>query len=80
MDGEIHLHDVVALLEDTPATHFETGQPLRLRRGQIGTVVLVHDSAFEVEFAGTDGRPYALLPIAKGKLMLLRDTPDHAAA
>ena len=81
MNGEIHLHDVVALLEDTPTKHFETGQPLQLRRGQIGTVVMAYDgTAFEVEFAGRDGRAYALLPIQADKLMVLRDSPEFAAA
>ena len=78
---EIHMHDVVALLEDTPAQHFETAQSLVLRRGQIGTVVMTYDgTAFDVEFAGRDGRAYALLPISADRLMLLRDTPDYAAA
>ncbi len=75
------MHDVVALLEDVPAKHFQTGQQLVLRRGQIGTVVMTHNAAtFEVEFAGPDGRAYALLPVAATKLMILRDTPDYAAA
>ena len=34
---------VVALLEDMPTRHFETGQPILLRRGQIGTVVMAYD-------------------------------------
>lgn len=81
MNSGIHLHDVVALLEDLPAKHFETDQPLLLRRGQIGTVVMVYDGVtFEVEFAGSNGRTYALLPIAADKLMALRDTPEYAAA
>ena len=81
MNDDIHLHDVVAVLEDLSARHFETGQSLLLRRGQIGTVVMTYDdTVFEVEFAGPDGRTYALLPIAAGKLMVLRDTPEYAAA
>ena len=81
MNNAIHLHDVVVLLEDTRATHFETGQPLLLRRGQVGTVIMAYDgSAFEVEFAGRDGRAYALLPIASGKLMLLKETPELVVA
>lgn len=81
MDSNIHLHDVVALLEDLPVKHFATGQLIRLRRGQIGTVVMTYDSdAFEVEFAGPDGHVYALLPIAVNKLMVLRDTPEEAVA
>ena len=64
-----------------PARHFQTGQQLVLRRGQTGTVVMAHDAArFEVEFAGPAGRAYALLPVAATKLMILRDTPDYAAA
>ena len=75
------MHDVVALLDDVPAKHFETGQPLLLKRGQIGTVVMTYDgTAFEVEFAGRDGRSYALLPVAAGKLIVLHESPVVAAA
>lgn len=81
MNDEILIHEEVALLEDTRTKHFETGQPLMLRRGQVGTVVMTYDgSAFEVEFAGRDGRAYALLPVAAEKLMPLKDTPELAAA
>ncbi len=73
------MHDVVAVLENAHARHFETGRPLWLRRGQIGTVVMTYDgSVFEVEFAGKDGRAYAILPVPASKLMILRDTPDYA--
>ena len=75
------MHDVVALLEDVRATHFETGRPLVLRRGQIGTVVMTFDGpAVEVEFAEQDGRAYAILSLDVTKLMILRDTPDDAVA
>jgi hypothetical protein len=81
MNAGIRMHDLVALLEDVPARHFLTGEPLILRRGQFGAVVMTYDgSAFEVEFAGRDGRPYALLPIAAEKLMPLRETPEPVAA
>ena len=81
MNTQFHLHDVVALLEDLPAKHFETGQPLLLRCGQIGTIVMTYDgNAFEVEFAGPDGRTYALLPVQAGRLMRLRDVPEYALA
>jgi hypothetical protein len=81
MGDEIRIHDVVALLEDTTTQHFETGRPLLLRRGQIGTVVMTYNGrTFEVEFAGRDGRSYALLPIEGSKLMLLRDSPEYAVA
>jgi hypothetical protein len=81
MDSKIRIHDVIALLEDTPAKHYETGQPLILRRGQIGTVVMTYEgNVFEVEFAGRDGRAYAMLPITAEKLMVLRDSPERATA
>lgn len=80
MHSNIHLHDVVALLEDTRTAHVDTGESLLLRRGQIGTVVMTYDHAtFEVEFAEQDGRAYALLPVSKSKLLILRDTPEPAA-
>jgi len=72
---------VVALLEEVPARHFATGRPLLLGRGQVGTVVMTYDgTVFEVEFAGKDGRAYAILAIPASKLMILRDTPDYAVA
>jgi len=75
------MHDVVALLDDVSANHFETGQPLLLRRGQIGTVVMTYDgSAYEVEFADREGRAYALLPVPAGKLIVLHESPVVAAA
>ena len=81
MNAGIQMHDVVALLDDVPTRHFQTGQPLLLRRGQIGTVVMTYDgTAFEVEFAGRDGRAYALLPVPAEKLIVLHEAPVVAAA
>jgi hypothetical protein len=37
-------------------------------------------TVFEVEFAGKDGRAYAILPVRASRLMILRDTPDYAVA
>lgn len=79
MESELNMHDVVALLEDVHARHFETDRPLSLRRGQVGTIVMTYDgTVFEVEFAGKDGRAYAILPVRASRLMILRDTPDYA--
>jgi hypothetical protein len=81
MNNSIQMHDIVVLLEDMSAKHFETGQPMILRRGQVGAVVMTYDgSAFEVEFAGRDGRAYALLAVPTSRLMLLRDTPELVEA
>jgi CRP-like cAMP-binding protein len=81
MSGDLLDHDLVALLEDASVKHFRTGEPLLLRRGQLGTIVMVYaDGAVEVEFADRDGRPYALVSLTRNRLMLLRDAPDHAVA
>jgi hypothetical protein len=81
MSGELLEHDLVALLEDSSVRHFRTGEPLLLRRGQLGTIVMVYaDGAVEAEFADRDGRTYALVPVTRDKLILLRDAPDHAVA
>jgi len=79
MNAEIHLHDVVVVTEDVPTKHFESGRPLLLRRGQVGTVVMAYDgTAFEVEFSGKDGRAYALLPVSAEKLIVLHEEPEFA--
>jgi hypothetical protein len=75
------MNDVVALLEDVRTKHFETGRPLLLRRGQIGTVVMTYeDGAYEVEFADRDGRAFAILSVSPDRLILLHDAPDYAIA
>jgi hypothetical protein len=79
--SSLPLHALVALLQDVSWTHFETGAPLLLRRGQIGTIVLLfEDGACAVEFADKSGRAYALLSISPDKLMGLHDEPESAAA
>ena len=75
------MYDLLAITQDFATTHFATGTPLTLRRGQIGTVVMTYDGgAFEVEFADAQGRAFALLPIATEKLMQLHDAPTAIAA
>ena len=60
--------DVVALVEDVPSE--------KLVRGQVGTVVEVHDADhFEVEFSDDDGRTYALLPLSTAQLLVLHHAP-----
>ena len=81
MPSKIRLHDVVALMEDVPATHFLTHKPLQLRRGQIGTVVmLLEDGQFQVELSDSDGRAYAMLPLRDNQLMVLREQPEPIPA
>jgi hypothetical protein len=81
MTDPIKMHDLVALTQDSGAKHFEKGHDLLLRRGQIGTVVMLYpDGACEVEFADRDGRAFALLPLLPEQLIVLHDTPDFVAA
>ena len=81
MTGEVKMHDLVAVMHDVETKHFVSGKPLLLRRGQIGTVVMLYgDGACEVEFADHDGRAFAILPLRPDELMVLHDTPDFAAA
>lgn len=71
------MHAIVALLEDTQTTHFETGEPVVLRRGEVGTVVMLYDGgACEVEFADRSGRTYALLALPADLLLVLREEPE----
>ncbi|MCC7370554.1 MAG: DUF4926 domain-containing protein [Chloroflexi bacterium] len=79
MDDRVPLHASVALLNDVQATHFEHGMPVVLHRGDVGTVVLIYGNGeCEVEFAGRDGRTYALLPLPSECLLVLRDVPEDA--
>ena len=64
--------DLVALTEDRDTTHFETGQPIRLLKGQVGTVVMEYDDqAVEVEFANNDGTTFAIETLPCDAVMLL---------
>jgi hypothetical protein len=46
----------------------------------MGTVVMIYDgTAFEVEFASSDGRTYAMLPNKADKLMVLHETLEPSA-
>jgi Domain of unknown function (DUF4926) len=81
MSDQIKTYDVVAFTQDVRSKHFETGQELLLRRGQIGTVVMLYpDGACKVEFADRDGRAIALLSLRPDQLMLLHDSPNFVAA
>jgi hypothetical protein len=81
MNNDLQMHDLVALLEDQHVNHFETNQPLVLRRGQIGTIVMTYGGdMFEIEFADPHGRAYAVLPIPAARLIRLHELPELAAA
>ncbi len=54
--------DVVALNKELRATHCDSGQPIVLMRGQVGTVLEVYEQGASclVEFADKDGVAFAL--------------------
>ncbi len=71
MDEELHLLDVVALIEDLP----DEG----LRRGQVGTIVeLLGPGIYEVEFSDNRGCTYGSAAIRAEQLLLLRHEPARA--
>lgn len=78
----IHLHDMVALMEDTPAQRFPFDGQILLRRGQVGTVVeeLGDGEAFEIEFSRSDGQAYAMVAIRAEQLLPLYYEPVELAA
>jgi hypothetical protein len=81
MTNDIRMHDLVALTEDVAAKHFITHQPLQLRRGQVGTIVMpLNGNHFQVEFSDREGRAYAMLPLNSKQLMILREQPEATAA
>ena len=68
-------------MEDVPATHSLTHKPLQLRRGQIGTVVMLLDNGrFQVEFSDSDARAYPMLRLRGSQLMVLREQPEPIPA
>jgi len=77
MSTEIHELDRVVLLETIETTHCLTGERIRLRPGQEGTVVLDHGpDAKEVEFSDATGRAYALQALPTTQLLRLHHAPE----
>jgi hypothetical protein len=71
--SEIREYEIVALTEAVSTTHAQTGEPIVLRPGQMGTVLMSFENgdAFEVDFSGRDGIPFAQLTLSADKLMAL---------
>ncbi|NEQ30081.1 MAG: DUF4926 domain-containing protein [Leptolyngbya sp. SIO4C5] len=77
----INEYDIVALTEDTPGTHPETQQSILLRRGQVGTVLMMfNNEACLIDFADSEGQTYAMETVPLEKLMLLFYEPVMTAA
>lgn len=74
--SQIQEYDLVALTEDISAIHKETKQPILLKRGQMGTVLMnFNNLAYLIDFADSEGDTYSMETISFSKLMLLIDKP-----
>jgi hypothetical protein len=77
----IQEYDLVALTADIPAIHKDTRQPILLRCGQVGTVLmLLDDATCYVDFADPHGMTYAMETVPKDKLLLLLQEPEVVTA
>ena len=69
-------YDLVAIERDIPATHKETKQPILLRKGQVGTIVMDFEGqAFLIDFTDEKGITYAMETILKENLIPLLYSP-----
>ena len=83
MLGEMKMNDVVALLQDVPAKHFESrpGSAFASRADRHPSYELSGWRLRSRVCRSRDGRAFAIFhPSGPQQLMVLRDTPDFAAA
>jgi hypothetical protein len=74
--NQIKEYDLVAIDRDISATHKETKQPILLRKGQVGTVVMDFDGeAFLIDFADPEGITYAMETVPAEQLIPLLYKP-----
>ena len=74
---QIQEYDLVALTEDVSAIHKDTKQPILLRRGQIGTVLMTfEEQACLVDFADAQGVTYAMETVPASQLLVLLQEPE----
>jgi hypothetical protein len=74
--SQIQEYDLVAIDRDIPATHKDTKQPILLRKGQVGTVVMDFDGkAFLIDFADEQGITYAMETVPAEQLIPLLYKP-----
>ena len=68
----LHEYDVVALTAEIQAIHKETSQPILIRPGKVGTILMSFDDrAYLVDFADAQGNTYAMETVPSEKLMEL---------
>ena len=74
--SNIQEYDLVIIDRDIPATHKETNQPILLRKGQVGTVLMDFDGeAYLIDFADQEGITYAMETVAAENLIALLYKP-----
>ncbi|MEM9276742.1 MAG: DUF4926 domain-containing protein [Cyanobacteria bacterium P01_F01_bin.143] len=74
--SKIPEYDLVVIDRDILASDKETNQPILLRKGQVGTVLMDFDGeAYLIDFADQEGVTYAMETIAKEKLIPLLYQP-----
>jgi hypothetical protein len=74
--SQIQEYDLVVIARDLPATHKETNQPILLRKGQVGTVLMDFDGeAYLIDFADQEGITYAMETVPAEQLIPLLYNP-----
>ena len=74
--SQIKEYDLVVIDRNISATHKETKQPILLRKGQVGTVLVDFDGeAFLIDFADEKGTTYAMETLPAENLIPLLYNP-----
>ena len=74
--NQIQEYDLVAIDRDIYATHKETNEPILLRKGQVGTVVMDLDGeSFLIDFADGERTTYAMETVSADRLIPLLYNP-----
>ena len=74
--NQIQEYDLVAIDRDIYATHKETNEPILLRKGQVGTVIMDFDGeGFLIDFADGKGTTYAMETVLADRLIPLLYNP-----
>ena len=74
--SKIQEYDLIVIDRDIPATHKGTNQPILLKKGQVGTVLMDFDGeAYLIDFADQEGITYAMETVPAEKLIPLLYKP-----
>ncbi|MEM6500555.1 MAG: DUF4926 domain-containing protein [Cyanobacteria bacterium P01_C01_bin.89] len=79
--AELQDYDLVVLLTDISAMHKVTRDPLILKRGQVGTVLMrLEEGACLIDFADQQGETFAMETVELVNLLKLIHEPVLAIA